>query len=190
MPDIPLHIFSPKIRTLSHSHFIRIEIADFPTVSPIANEPAPRWFPCTGVSTYRAMQFRFKQSRTFFIIILKSSHSALCLQSRCWSCMDLNTQYRSCFRLSQKKKTQQITTSAAMNFPAALTVLWLPQTFPNMWRKEKEKLLDYHHRRNCSLITNRTPLSQELKGRATRTTFPHHFALKYGVGRTNWCEQV
>lgn len=57
-------------------------------------------------------------------------------------------------------------------------------------RETKETFLDYHHKRNCSLITNRTPVSWEVKRRAIYTTFPHHFALKYGVGRTNWYEQI
>lgn len=57
-------------------------------------------------------------------------------------------------------------------------------------REVKEKFLDYHHKRNCSLITTRTPLSWEEKRRAIYMTFPHHSTLKYGVGRTNWYEQI
>lgn len=38
MPDIPFCIFSLKIMILSHRHFISIESADFPTVSPTVRQ--------------------------------------------------------------------------------------------------------------------------------------------------------
>lgn len=43
MLNIPFHIFSRKITILSHSHFISIEIADFPTVSPTSRTANLHW---------------------------------------------------------------------------------------------------------------------------------------------------
>lgn len=122
----------------------------------------------------------------------KPSHLAIYLQVPCCWCayLNLSAQCRSHFRFSQKNKTDCLCSnklSTCINCPLASTCL---SKFYVKKRGREKRKKKFFHRRNCSLITNRTPLSQELKRRAIYMTFPHNFALKYGVGRTNWCEQI
>lgn len=89
------------------------------------------------------------------------------------------------FQIFSKNKTDYLHSDKLSNcISCSLASTCLSKYYVKKRGRQKKKKKIFH-RRNCSLITNRTPLSQELKRRAIYTTFPDHFALKYGVGRTN-----
>lgn len=158
--------FPLKSTILSHSHFISIEAVDFPTVSPTVRQQT--WtkmvqFHWSQHLLSNVVQVSFKHSRAFFImpdgLAIKTftfgnpSPSSMLLVYM----FEFECTIQKPLQIFSKNKTDCLCSnklSNCINCPLACTCF--SKYYVKKRGKEKRKK-KFFHRRNCSLITNRTP---------------------------------